>query len=224
MNKIIFILTFFFSINNSQAQTSIFPKIGIGQISLNSWPGAKIETPYILDKNKFLFFTYGIGLEQVIYKKIKIEYSTQLSSKISYYPIINIGWTGGLRREHPEEYKLWVNDLSVYYNIFHTFSFGGGVNHLQLRDFKYPGLVAINIDDFTKNRKHNYWGYHFGINYDWKSLGFLLQYSRTNISKEDLAKEYTYPAQKISLLTFSILYKFKLGKIQRKKKEGCPTF
>jgi hypothetical protein len=221
---LIFFLIQFFLPFQSQAQTSVFPKIGYGQIDLNDWNawvyvnGLKRIKP--LDKYKHPLFFVGGGIEQKFTKNFKIILSTSYSSKVSHIQTTPNSW---VYSESETQYRLLTSDLSFYYKVFSNFSLGGGINHLKLRNFKYPDENYEEHRKELESQAYNYWGYHFGINYDWKSLGFLLQYSRTNISKEDLAKEYTYPAQKFSLLTFSILYKFKLGKL-KKKGEGCPTF
>ena len=209
---------------NSYTQTSIFPKIGFGHISLNNWDVKALDSYRLdieIDKHKHKFFFLGAGIEQKIRENLKIIFSSSYSSKVSYIETSKSSWGEAKQKT---QYHLIMSDISIYHKIFSSISLGGGINYLNLRNFKFPDEELTDFRKELESQTYNYWGYHLGINYEWKSLGLLLQYSQTKISKKDLAKEYFYPVKKIPLLTFSILYKIKLGKIKRNKKEGCPTF
>ena len=210
----------------SQAQIFIFPKLGYGQIDLNDWDPNPyphiIHSPSVtIDNYKHRFFFTGVGVEQKFTKNLRILFSGSYSSKISYIENIRGAWANYKRET---QHRLLTSDLSVYHRVFNNFSVGGGVNHLNLRNFKYPDIEYGVFRKELESQIHNYWGYHIGINYVWRSLVVILQYSRTKISKKEVTEEYSYRIKKIPLLTFSVLYKIKLGKIKRKKKEGCPTF
>lgn len=212
-----------FSIN-SYSQTFIFPKIGFGQINLNNWDVNAPDSYRLhvkIDEHKHKFLFLGAGIEHKIRENLELIFSSSYSSKINYIETANGSWANS---EQKTQYHLLMNDISIYYEILKNISLGGGINSLYIRNFKFPEEELSDFRKELESQKYNYWGYHFGINYEWKSLGFLLQYSRTKISKKDLSKDYFYPVKKIPLLTFSVLYKIKLGKIKRKRKEGCPTF
>lgn len=224
----------------TQSQTSIFPELGYAQIDLGDWVNGPAYGRYKLEKDKFPVLFYGIGLEQKFTKNFKLIYSSQYSSKISYAPIITRGWTAGMKA-YLTEYHLFVNNLSLYYKTFFNISLGGGANHFQMRNFRYPEVESFGfVNESTeeaKNQQYTYWGYHVGINYEWKNLGVFLKYSKVQLSKKDLNKDYTYTSyfvKKIPYFSLSLYYKFRIfnkinfqniGKRKsKKKKSGCPTF
>jgi hypothetical protein len=191
------------------AQVSIFPKIGFAQIDLKNWDKTNRT---ILEKYKYPVLFVGFGLEEKITKKFKFVCSTQYSSKIEFYAIGNYSWSKGSKEHFSRSNNLWVNDLTFYYKIFNEISFGFGLNHLQSRNFQYPGLLAVNLDkEEMRNEKLNYFGYHFGLNYEWKSIGVFLKYSFTTHSKWDTKQRpLIIIAEKIPFLSLSFYHKFKI--------------
>ena len=232
----------------TQSQTSIFPELGYAQINLNDWvngPFNWVNSPSYtgtkLEKHKLPVLFYGIGLEQKFTKNFKFTYSSQYSSKISYSPVITgRSWTAGMKATLTE-YHLFMNNLSLYYKTFFNISLGGGANHFQMRNFRYPEIESFGfVNESTeelKNQQYTFWGYHVGINYEWKNLGVFLKYSKVQLSKKDLNKDYKYTSyfvKKVPYFSLSLYYKFQIfnkinfqnrGKRKsKKKKSGCPTF